>query len=300
MMHSGAHGELLGTEYQEVYVATGDEDPPLYPFLTNVKRLAANPHKVLQYAGLSKTPEKPEGTPFPTDEPKVGAEKDYVPVSYGQKVVITAEMLEDDQYDLARSMSAELGRADRETIEEQGAAPWNNAFDTSFVGFESGTSLISESHQTVKSAETQANRASASVELSQTAVSAEITRMINLKNESGQRMNLRPSMLIVPPDLRDRARELLGSSQKPFTANNELNALVEDDLKYMVYKYLSSTTAWFLTAMRRQHRVCLYVKKWPTFRAWDHPDTLSLFLGSHFRLTNGFDEWRGVAGNPGL
>ena len=42
------------------------------------------------------------------------------------------------------------------------------------------------------------------------------------------------------------AKELLGSQLKPGTANNEINAIREDGLSFMVSHYVTDTNGWYL------------------------------------------------------
>ena len=53
----------------------------------------------------------------------------------------------------------------------------------------------------------------------------------------------KPKHLRIPPELEYIAIELLGSSAKPYTSDNEINALVAANLTYDVEHYFTSPSA---------------------------------------------------------
>ena len=62
----------------------------------------------------------------------------------------------------------------------------------------------------------------------------------------GRRVRSRPNLLVVHPNDSLTARELLGSTLKPGTANNELNVFQGMQLELLVSPYLTDTDAWYM------------------------------------------------------
>lgn len=59
-------------------------------------------------------------------------------------------------------------------------------------------------------------------------------------------MRCTPKFLVIHPNDIMTARELLGSTLKPGTTNNEINAIRDEGLTFMDTPYLTDTNSWFL------------------------------------------------------
>jgi hypothetical protein len=60
-------------------------------------------------------------------------------------------------------------------------------------------------------------------------------------------------MLIIPPELKYIAIEILGSPNKPYTADNEINAILAEGLQFFIYTFLTSQSAWYALAEKSGH-----------------------------------------------
>lgn len=289
---------LLSSELQELYTSVGNEVAVEYPFVFNVENQRFNPEVQRKISGLGTMPAKPEGTAFPSDEQKLGGEKSYIPVSYGLKVEVTAELLADSQFTFPRESSAQIARAGRNRMEVDAWATINDAFDATVTGFNAGEALIQVNH-TDLDGNTQDNRTAGAVALSDTALQDSITRYHDLDDDRGLPISIRPRLLLIPTALLHETREILGSSLKPFTADNEINSLIEDGIRWMVSRYLTSPTAWFLLADKKDHDLRFKIRQLPKFRSWDDPDTENLLVSGKQRHKGGYGDWRGIDGNPG-
>lgn len=92
------------------------------------------------------------------------------------------------------------------------------------------------------------NRSSAILELTQSNLQSVCNDILAWQLSSTAYMNVMAKRLIVPRQLRHKARELLGSKLQPETANNAVNALREDfgEGDYFVYRWLTSATEWYV------------------------------------------------------
>ena len=80
----------------------------------------------------------------------------------------------------------------------------------------------------------------------------------DFRDGRNKRLNLKPSKIIVPPNLEWDAREILKSQLRSDTANNATNAFAGDEmntagLQIVVWDYLTDTDAWFLQAPEDDH-----------------------------------------------
>jgi hypothetical protein len=95
------------------------------------------------------------------------------------------------------------------------------------------------------------------------------------------------------------AREILGSAGKPYTAQNEINALIDEDLAFMVCHYITTSTYWFLSAAKGIHDLNFFWRDQPIFDVFDDPWTKNAIATVYQRHTKGFGTWRGIDGSTG-
>ena len=296
---TGAFSPLLAPDLRKVYMETGKERPVEYRQWCNVSNMDWNPMRDQQISGLGTMPGKPQGTDFVLDQPILGGSKQYTASPYGLGVEVTWEMWRDDLYGVMRELIAGLARASRNRLEVSGHAVLNNAFSTSFVGFTAGESLCSTAHVGLDGT-SRANRPSPDVSFSITGIQAAINRFESMTDERNLPRLMAPVLALVGPQNKYVAREILGSSGKPYTADNEVNALIEEDLSWMIDHYLTTATYWFLLAARGVHDLNMMVRDEPIFDSFDDPRTKNAVFTSYQRHTDStFGAWRGIDGSTG-
>ncbi len=111
---------------------------------------------------------------------------------------------------------------------------------------------------------TQGNKGTAA--LSATALQTAFTSMMKIKDDKGKPMAIVPDTLVVPPDLKWTATELLESvyapevvSGKTDTRRNVLSGVVE----LIVNPYLTDTNDWFLLSTRRIVKPMIFQSRIP-------------------------------------
>jgi len=297
-MGRGAFAALLRPDLYNVYIETGKERPLEYPSVFNVADMEWNPQTDQQISGLGTMPAKPEGSTFIPDEPILGGDVEYEATPFGMAVEATWEMWRDELYGIMREMVGEMKRASNNRQEVDAWSVLNNAFSTSFAGFTSGESLCSTAHTGLDGV-SRANRPSPDISFSVTGIQSMITRFENMTGERGLPRLLSPSFVIVAPVNKFAAREILGSSGVPYKADNELNALIKEDLSWMVCHHLMTATYWFAMAAQGQHDLHFLWRDHPIFDSFDDPWSKNAVFTSYQRHTKGFGAWRGVDGSTG-
>lgn len=293
----GAFSPLLAPDLRKVYVETGKERPLEYPLIYNVSDMEWNPVTDRQVSGLGTMPTKPDGAQFQLDQPIMGGSKSYEATSYGLAIEITWEMWRDDLYAVMRELAAELKRASRNRQEVDAWAILNSAFSNTRAGFDA-VSLCNTAHVGLDGV-SRVNRPSPDISFSVTGTQNAVTRFENLTNERGLPRLLAPTSVIIAPVNKFAAREILGSGGKPYTADNELNALQGEDLSWMVSHYLTTTTYWFMMAAKGVHDLNFMWRDHPIFDSFDDPWTRNAIFTSYQRHVSGFGAWRGVDGSSG-
>lgn len=295
-----AFSALLAPDLRKVYVDTGKEYPREYVEAVNIEDMNWNPETDRQISGLGAMGEKPEGSQFNLDQPILGGTKAYLAIPYGLAIEVTWEMWRDELYGIMAEMVREMARSSRNREEVAGWDAHNNAFSTSYVGFTAGESLCSTAHVSYATGVTQANRPTTEIGFSVTGIQNSLIRFHNLKNERGLPMLLRPTVAIVSPTNVFIAREILGSSSKPYTADNEINALIQEDLRWMVSHYKTNANHWHLQAKKGEHDINFRWRDRPMFDNFDDPWTKNAIFTCYQRHTvSTFGSWRGIDGSTG-
>jgi len=105
---------------------------------------------------------------------------------------------------------------------------------------------------------------------------------------------------MISPQFLFTTRETLGSSHKPLSADNEINALIQEELTFMVSHYLNTNTNWFMFAAKGDHDLNFYVEVRPMFSYFDDPRTgNAIFVVYQSHEPSEADEWRGIYGSTG-
>jgi hypothetical protein len=248
--------------------------------------------------GLGTMQDKTEGGKVTYGDPIAGGTKVYTHTGNGLGYRVTAEMQRHEQYGQISKLERSLIRSAVDRQETDAANILNNAFSTSFAGFVSAESLCSTSHARLDGGTAQANRPSTDVSLGVTAVQNAIIQFRLWKDDRGRPIRYVPRLLVIHPNDTMTAREILGSEFKPGTANNEINALREDNLSYMVSSYVTDTNAWFLLADNHDLNFIWDLK--PTTSMDDDFDTDDIKRKLVQWYSTGFGEWRGVYGSSGV
>lgn len=289
--------ELMAPDLYRVFIDTGEEAPIEFSSIFNIIDMPYNPVKDQQISGLGTMPVKDEGEGFDEDQPIIGGTKEYLAQGYGLRIDFTYEAYKDELYGTFQEMVRELRRSSDNRLEVDAHSVLNNAASASFTGFD-GLSLINSAHITLGDG-TVANRPAVDVQFSFTSVQAGMQAYHNLVDERALPRLMAPSLALVTPEFYHDAREVLGSTGKPLVANNELNALIADDLGWMVSHYLTTNTYWFLLARQGVHDMNFFVRDDPMFDMYDDPNTKNAVATVYQRHVSGFGTWRGVYGSTG-
>jgi len=295
----GAFSALNTPDLYNVFVETGMERPLEYPMWINISTMPWNPLTSRRASGLTATPDKPEGERFTTMSPLLGNAVTRTAEPRGCAVEITYEGWTDELYGFHRGCVAEMRRGSNNRLETDAHSVLNNAFSTSYTGYETSTALCSTSHTTLRG-QTWANTPAVAQSFGTTYVQGALRRFHAMPNEDGLPMLMYPTMALIHYDNIFVAREVLGSSGSPYTSDCEINSLIQEDLRWMVSHYLTTSTYAFLMASQGVHDLQFGVRDAPMFDSFDDPWTKNAVFTVYQRNTLGyFDSARGIDGTPG-
>jgi len=295
---SGAISPFLAPDLRQVYVETGKERPKEYPLIFNMPPMEWNPITDRNVSGLGTMPQKTEGNQFTLDSLIVGTTKTYTATSYGLAVEITYEAWRDELYGVLAEMVRCLARSSNNRLEVDAHTVLNNAFSDTYYGFDANDSLCNTAHDLLDGS-TDANRPSPDVGFSVAGIQDAILRFEGMVDDRGLPRMMAPVMALVTPTNKFAAREILGSSGVPYSAENEINALIQEDLSWMVDHYVTTAAYWYLLAAKGQHDLNFFVRDMPIFDMFDDPWTKNAICTVYQAHTAGFGTWRGVDGSTG-
>ena len=194
---------------------------------------------------------KPEGENIIYDDPLGVQTIEYTPLRFGLGYKITAEMVDHELYGQVDKYERALIKSAIDLQEVKAALLFNNGFGTTgddgFVatGFD-GLQLFSTAHTRLDGGTTWRNRPATDVDISVTGLQNALIDLERTVDDRGRPQYLRPKVVVVNPEDRFTAKELLESEYKPGTGNNEINALRDEGLSFFVTHYVTDVDSWYV------------------------------------------------------
>jgi hypothetical protein len=266
-----------------------------------------------EFAGLPPLVEKPEGDVFEYSSLIQGGSQRFLHLTYGLGVRSSFELYDDDEYGLIKQAPKALAQSANFVIEQAAANVFNLGFTT--VKSIDGVSLFNTQHpllggpgataigpglaNVIYAAGTFPNRPSPDMDPSITALQLAINQFERSVNANGLPIALKPKHILCPPEQKWIWREILGSPHKPYVADNEINAILGEDLNYFVMHYLTSQKSWFLVTDKESHQLKFYWRKKLDQDFSDDFDTKSLKETAHMRFSCGPTSYMGTWGSLG-
>jgi phage major head subunit gpT-like protein len=295
--NTGSLTALLDPGYRDVFFQWLREHPPEYPKLFNVLDSARAYEEDMVVAGLGSVPEKPEGTNVFYDDPIQGNAVRYTHITYALGFRVTREMYDDDLYRVVKGVVTALARSARHTLETIAWDVLNNHTTAAWQG-QDGVCLVSTAH-TMLDGSSQSNRSATDADLSVTGLQNAIDAFERQEDHRSLPVALFAKWLVVPPELKWKARELLGSEYRPDTGDNAINAIQGEDMQMAMSHYLDSTTAWWVMSDKGEHDLKVFIRNAVEFSSADDFDSGDMKSKVRFRASAGHTRWQGVWGSPG-
>lgn len=284
-----------------------------YSTVFNIEPSTQDFEDEVEMTGVGIMPEKPEGAAAIYDDMIQGGTKRYTHASYALGSRTSWELIEDDQYGILKQVPKAHARSAMFAREMVTWNIFNLGFST--ITTTDGISLFNTQHpllggtaatnvgpgltNVIFAAGTYPNRPSPDVDLSFTAVQLMVNQFERMTDSQGIPIRVKPKYIIIPPELKFIAREILGSPGKPYTNDNELNALLGEDIKFRVVHYLTSQSAWFAVTEKDGHQL-KHFDRHPIDTDYDDDfDTRSTKMLTFQRFTAGATSWVGTWGSNG-
>lgn len=251
-------------------------------------------------AGVGLFIKTPETTAVQADAFTPGFSIRYDTNKFGLRIGFSEEAIEDMLINMAQDRGRDLGFSGRQTIEVLFADIWNNGFTTNIYD---GVPLFSTAHPNVKGSGTQSNVLGGTVATPATvsvlAVRQALTQYRRFFDETGvRRIQVDPTMIVVPPEEEFNTGEIFKSSDRPDTANRATN-VISGRLRIVVYDYLTDINNWFIGPTQNYNRIRGFMRKALEVMTYEDKDTATNWVQAKLRYSQGVDGWLGWLGtNP--
>lgn len=255
------------------------------------------------FAGFGAAKQTAEGGTTEYDRMIEGWSAYYEILKWSLGFMLTEEAMEDNQYmDLAIKGSKNLARSFGHTKEIVHAAILNNAFDSNYLGGD-GKELCATDHPTLgEDAGDLRNELAVAADLSEASVEQAIIDIGNFQDERGIYVKYMAKDLVVPNGLQFEAHRILKSAARSGTADNDTNALKDMSILQrdpIVWRYLSSAKAWFITT-DCDDGLKTYQRRGYKLKTWGDERTGNYHTRASERFAPGWTNPRGVFGSPGV
>jgi len=202
----------------------------------------------VKLSGFGAAPVKAEGASIAYDNAQESFTARYTHETVAMGFSVTEEAMEDNLYDsLSARYTKALARGMAYTKQTKSAALLNTGFTTFNSG--DGVTLFSTAHPTIGGAN-NSNRPATNSDLNETSLEQAVIDIAAFTDERDLLIAARPRKLIIPPALQFVATRLLETTQRVGTADNDINALVNNGSipeGYTINHYLTDTDAFFIT-----------------------------------------------------
>jgi len=257
--------------------------------------------------GLGPFRHKQESDFIQMDAGKWLSEKEIYFPTFALGYGVSYEMIEDDMYSQINKFSAELGNSATTTKELLSWDVLNTGDSTAKrVGLD-GAALFADAHVTGDGVTTMDNLSTEA--LSQTALENALTYFEKIVNERSEPTPFRgPKILLIPPELKWKAKELLLSEYKPeFSVDpttqytdtrNSLNVLADEDIQYRIIHWFTKPDMWFMCD-RTNHDLLGVNRRAVSFDQTTDPKSTDSIYYATFRYTSDFFDFRGAIGYMG-
>ena len=253
------------------------------------------------YTGIGLLEEVNELGALPYEDADPSWVTTYVHREFKKGRMVSKKMWQDEKWHIIEGLPKTLAQAKLRTFETAAADVLNYGFVAGGGGLATfdgadGQALFSTSHTNKKGTITQSNKITTA--LSVPALEAVTTAMQNRKDSKGNIVTFTPDTLIVHPNNRFKARNILEADGSIGNDFNDINTM-KSALNLIVWPYLTNPTAWFiLDSSAHQLNFFKRTDEGVEGPVWDFDNGAAKWK-IETRFSVGYSSWQGVYGSTG-
>ena len=218
---------------------------------------------------------------------------------YAKGFQIERKLYDDELFGIMDGKPSGLATAVQRTRQKHGASLFNNAFsiDSTWLNHTENVAMCSDSHTTTSGASTASGFDNlVTTAFSAVALAAARIQMRGFRGDRAERMSVNPTGIIHPPNLYDLVYEVVQSSGKPDTANNNAN-VHKGVYTAHDWEYMTDTNNWLLVDEDQMKENQLWIDRVPMeFGMVEDFDTLLGKWRVYYRYSLGWLDWRHILG----
>lgn len=294
--------EALRNVFIEVFDSTVKQYDAAWDKVFRTISSEHNYEETMKTAGLGNAMPIGESDNFPVSKLEKRWISRFTHVFYANSFEVSYVAQMDFKVPFIREPSQRLTRSFLCSKERHHAAILNNAFDSAYpIG--DGKPLCAIDHPLLSSG-TASNRLATSTDLSVAGLAEALELLRHPLDDRGEPLKLTARAIVVPPSLEYTARILLGTTQMPFTADNDINVLRQDVTQLIVWDYLGSDVGgsddqWFVIAAPEQHYLQSFQRMPIRFKMREHDGNWNISFQGAERYIAGASDWLGIVGSAG-
>lgn len=293
----GNFKDELDPAIRQIFLDRYSEEPQVMPEVFNVVSSTKDSETDSATTGFGMLIETSELGALDYEDPVKMYKTVYSHKKYTKGFKVSKELMEDDQHNVIARLPKLLAKSTVRTTEYHAASVLNNGFSTSYTSYGDGNPLLSTSHDRADGGTAQSNASSTGITLSETNLETGRLALEKVLDDKGQIVTFQADKLIIPVDLRKTAQILTQSTLRPGTANNDVN-IFEGVFKIVPWRYLTSSTAWFLQDSS-EHLLNFFWRVKPEFKSDYNFDADAALYKVRIRFSTGWSDWRGFWGSKG-
>ena len=297
---SGNFGDLLDPRFQKIFNDRYDQLPDMLgKFFTMVSNSPTKAdYRTSQMGTLGDVPEFTGTVVY--DDSHQGYDGTITPKEYASGYQIERKLYDDDQFGVMDAKPRTLATAYQPTRQKHGGQLFNNAFsvDNTWNSYTENVALVSDSHTTTAPGVSTSTGFDnlVTTALSAVALAAARIQMINFRGDRAERISVVPNTILIPPDLYEIAYEIVESSGKVDTANNNVN-VHKGKYDVMEWIYLTDVNNWFLMdSTMMKDSLYWFDRVQKEFAQVEDFDTLVAKWRMYARYGHGHNDWRWILG----
>jgi hypothetical protein len=267
----------------------GDEgSKAIFPKWLNVKTMSDNYIEYYEIAGSGLAGEKPEGESFPLGSIIEGPLTRFNARTYGQRMIVSDEAIEDLKYDKVVQAAKRNNRALWKLADFDATLLLTRATNSSFVGGDQQP-LASTAH-VLPGGGTYSNMLSVAMSPSKAALVIATAQLMQQVGHDGLIDGLEPKKALFPVQQWGVWREVLGSSYDPTPgAYNAINVINRDlDIKPVPIKYWTSTTTNWALLTDAELGLMWFWRRKPKSNTWVTEDKTMMNYAISARWSRGW------------
>lgn len=298
---TGNHPKALWPGVHAFWGQIYNQYPEQYPDLYNIENSNQAYEDDTQITGFGLAPAKPEGSGFSYDSEIQGPTSRYTHIAYGLGYKVTYEEMRDNLYEAVSMRRAQANAFSmRQTIENIGVVPYNDAFAGSFFTTADAVSLCNSAHLNATGG-TYSNILNPAADLSEASVEDMCILVMGTTTDRGLLISIQPQSLHVHRQEWFNANRILQSILQSDSASNNINVLKATNALpggIKLNQYFTSAHAWFVRT-NCPNGMTFFWRDQISFEQDNDFDTRNAKAASYMRFSVGCTDPRGIFGSNG-